>query len=475
MSPHYDPHFCLTAKHDGSTIQKAAAEIVPIVNKANDLLTPHEQNWLSNTGFRGFPGETIEKRAQNGKLETVFASVDAADTRWALAHLPGKLRPGYFRVRDKALTPEQSAKMAIGWALDCYGYKFRKNQDSSQRTVLIVDPNADAQAITSEVSAVYFGRDLINMPSNIKTPKWLTETIASNINLFHNDAASSLIITHKTNDVKRDYPLVYAVGKGAGNSAELKPRVLKFQWGDAANPRVGIVGKGITYDTGGHNLKPAGGMRDMKRDMTGAAYALALAKMIMSNNVPVFLNVSIPIAFNAISEHAMKPGDVFTARNGKTVEIENTDAEGRMILADAMAEITEQPVDTLITLAGLTGIAPVAVGPQRLALFGSDEEVNLDIRRHGQKMDDPVWDMPMAPEIKREINSDVADMMNSGAGMSSHMQAAFFLKEFTGAAKNWIHGDGRGWNMGSFPGRPRGGEARRGTVALASWLQATYG
>ena len=267
------------------------------------------------------------------------------------------------------------------------------------------------------------------------------------------------------------YPLIHAVGKAA--TREHAPRLIELEWGDPRHQRVAIVGKGITFDTGGLDIKPSTGMRLMKKDMGGAAHALALAELIMAAHLPVRLHMLVAAAENSISGNAMRPGDIIKSRKGITVEIDNTDAEGRLVLADALTKAIEDKAELIIDFATLTGAARVALGPDLPAMFSNDDSVAIGLLAASKAATDPLWHMPLWAPYMEMLDSDIADTSNSGGGFAGAVTAALFLQKFVPDNVPWVHLDTFAWRPSSKPGRPKGGEAL-GLRAVFGYLAERY-
>ena len=306
--------------------------------------------------------------------------------------------------------------------------------------------------VESTINAMTMVRDLVNIPANDMGPSALqkaAEKLAKDFN-----GKSTTIIGDDL--LKENYPLVHAVGRASDDP----PRLVDITWGDENAPKVTLVGKGVTFDTGGLNIKPGAPMSLMKKDMGGAAHVLGLARMIMENNLPVRLRVLVPIAENSISGNAFRPSDVIPSRKGISVEIENTDAEGRLILADALTEACTENPDLLIDFATLTGAARVALGPDVPPFFTDDETLAKEFLAAGEKQQDPVWQLPLWKEYRDMLSSTVADICHTGAGgQAGAITAALFLQSFVDDTITWAHIDTWAWRKSNRPGRPQGGDA----------------
>jgi leucyl aminopeptidase len=309
-------------------------------------------------------------------------------------------------------------------------------------------------------------RDLINMPAADLTPERLA---AEAMTLAEHHGAHGRVI--QGDALREGFPAIHAVGRAAASA----PRLIDFQWGDPAAPKVTLVGKGVCFDSGGLDIKPAAGMLLMKKDMGGAACALALARIIMESALPVRLRLLVPAVENAIAGNAYRPGDVLRTRKGISVEVGNTDAEGRLVLADALAAADDERPDLLVDFATLTGAARVALGPELPALFGSREETVAAAQRHGRRLADPLWPMPLWSGYDDDISSKVADINNvSGSTFAGAIIGGLFLKRFVTETPDWLHLDLYGWNPKDRPGRPVGAEPQA-IRALHALLVERYG
>lgn len=409
------------------------------------------RNWLNHNGFSAKDGAMKLLPGKDGKIEQVLFVKDPGKwDLWTLADLPKSLPEGHYNLVVE-LSSKQATDAAIGWSLGTYIFDRYKASDAKFAT-LILPENADAALVERTVFATNLARDLVNIPTADMGPKAL-EAAASQI--------AGEFEARQTNIVGEDlltyhFPMVHAVGR----AAEEAPRLIDMVWGDNNHPKVTIVGKGVCFDTGGLDLKPSSAMLLMKKDMGGAAMALALAHMIMDAKLPVRLRVLIPAVENAVSGNAYRPGDVLTSRSGKTVEIGNTDAEGRLVLADAMSAADEEEPDLLIDFATLTGAARIAVGAEIAATFTDDDELFSALAKHAEAENDPIWRLPLWQEYRSLIDSKIADINNSGTtGFAGATTAGLFLKEFVEKSKSWVHFDIMAYNNRARSGRPVGGEA----------------
>ncbi|WP_118856925.1 leucyl aminopeptidase family protein [Sphingomonas mesophila] len=403
------------------------------------------------------------KASSDFEVVTCVADV-AALGPWCLAKLGEALPPGNYR-----LSTGDPHNAALGWLLAQHRftrYKSKARPAKAARVLLTSKP-ADIAHWVRLAEATALVRDLVDTPAADLGPAEL-EQVARDL-----AAASDARLTVTSGDaLAQGYPMVAAVGGAAARGRE--PRLIELEWGDPAHPRVAIVGKGVCFDSGGLDIKPAAGMRLMKKDMGGAAHALALARLITGAGLPVRLHLLIPAVENAISGAAYRPGDVLTSRNGLTVEVDNTDAEGRLVLADAFTRAAEAEPELMIDFATLTGAARIALGPDLPALFCNDEALAGALSAAASEAHDPLWRMPLWDNYDDMLKSDVADLANSGdTPMAGSVTAALFLRRFVPAGLPWAHLDTFAWMPAAKPGRPKGGEAL-GLRAVFALIEARY-
>jgi len=369
----------------------------------------------------------------------------------ALGGIVAALPAGDYHLADGFPDPEQAA---LGFALSCYVFeKYRKNGGKTRRLALAEDVDLDRLAIV--LDGVRLARDLINTPANDLGPEELSQAAAT---LFKQHGGTGRIVIGE-DLLEQNYPMVHAVGRASSRA----PRLADFAWGEESDPKITLVGKGVIFDTGGLNLKPGSSMALMKKDMGGAANVLGLASMIMAAKLPVRLRVIIPCVENAVSGNAFRPGDILSSRKGLTVEIGNTDAEGRLVLADALALADEESPELLIDMATLTGAARVALGPDLPPFYTDDEALAEDIAVMAEAAADPLWRLPLWQPYMKYLDSKVADINHintSGAGFAGSITAALFLSCFVDKADSWVHFDIFGWTPMDKPGKPMGGEAQ---------------
>ena len=381
---------------------------------------------------------------------------------WHLAKAAESLPEGTYRLVDY-----DAGDAMLGWILGQYRFQEYLSEPKlvGPRVLLVREP-ARIPAAEMQAAATALVRDLVNRPASDLGPNAL-ETEAKRIAKSYK--AEVTVTTGEA--LETGYPLIHAVGKAAARTHA--PRLIEMEWGDPRHPRIAIVGKGITFDSGGLDIKPASGMRLMKKDMGGAAHALALAELIMAAHLPVRLHMLVAAAENSIAGDAMRPGDIIKSRKGLTVEIDNTDAEGRLVLADALTKAIQDKAELIIDFATLTGAARVALGPDLPAMFSNDESVASAILAASQAAADPLWRMPLWAPYMEMLDSDIADISNSGGAFAGAVTAALFLQKFVPDDVPWVHLDTFAWRPTSKPGRPKGGEAL-GLRAVFRYLTETY-
>jgi leucyl aminopeptidase len=398
------------------------------------------------------------------EVVTTVAKVDSLSP-WCLAKLPDALPDGTYRLSEG--TP---GKAALGWLLAQHRFdSFRsKSEDGERGPRILVTPEAAlVEPVVRLAEATVLVRDLVNTPALDLGPAELEQAVRDTLG-----SCQAEIRTTSGDALAEGYPLIAAVGGGA--SANRAPRLIEAEWGNPAHPRIAIVGKGVCFDSGGLDIKSASGMRIMKKDMGGAAHALALAWLIASARLPVRVHLLIPAVENAVSAGAVRPGDVVKSRKGLTVEIDNTDAEGRLVLADALAKAAEAEPELIVNFATLTGAARVALGPDLPAVFATDDGLAGDLLAASSEVDDPIWRMPLWPAYDEMLKSDIADLANaSGSPMAGAVVAAMFMRRFVPDGLPWAHFDTFAWREAAKPGRPKGGDALGLRAAFAT-LQKRY-
>ncbi|MFZ3234686.1 MAG: leucyl aminopeptidase family protein [Stellaceae bacterium] len=413
-----------------------------------------ERNWAQSTGFAADAGKLSLVPGENGRLGRVLVGLggesDAASSIWALAGLPDALPEGSYRL-DPGPAGADPTRLALGWALATYAFTRYHAKPASGAT-LVWPEGADRGLVERLARAVFLARDLVNTPAGDLGPEELAQAAAGVTEAA--GACHRVIVGDEL--LAENYPTIHAVGRASSRP----PRLVDIVWGDPAAPKVTLVGKGVCFDTGGLDLKPAGGMRMMKKDMGGAAIVLGLAQAIMDARLPVRLRVLLPCVENSVSGNAMRPLDIVRTRKGLTVEIGNTDAEGRLILCDALAEASTETPQMLVDMATLTGAARVALGPELAALFCNDDALATALLAAAAAEEDPMWRMPLWRPYRRMIDSKIADLNNVSEGPhAGAITAALYLQEFVDPGIPWAHLDVMAWNPQSRPGRPEGAEA----------------
>ena len=421
------------------------------------------RSFIAASGFEPKAGRHLVMSDKGGvaMLFALEAGKDAKDP-----FLPGKLADllpaGTWRFAN---APHDARLAALGFALGTY--RFTRYRKKDAKTVKLVVPDGvDSAELSRLAEAVAFARDLINTPANDMGPPELEEAARAVAQQY---GASVSVVTGDAL-LKENFPLIHAVGRAAAKA----PRLIELRWGHLGDPKIALVGKGVCFDTGGLDIKPSSGMLIMKKDMAGAATVLALARMIMDRKLKVNLRVLIPAVENSISGNAFRPLDVYPSRKGITVEVGNTDAEGRLVLADALALASEETPELLIDMGTLTGAARVALGPDLPPFYTDDEAVAAEVARHAQNESDPVWRMPLWQRYDLMLESKTADLSNvSTSPFAGSIICALFMKRFV-TAKAWLHFDIYAWMPSARPGRPEGGECQVAR-ALYAMLSARYG
>ncbi|WP_462152693.1 leucyl aminopeptidase family protein [Pseudoalteromonas xiamenensis] len=398
-----------------------------------------------------------------GELDKTIVVADSLDDMWVAGELAQQLPKGIYEVQG---ADELIERVAFGFVMGAYQFGVYKSLDVIEAKLLIED-RAIYDRVILQTNALFLARDLVNMPAADMMPQHLAETMEELAQTYQGQFSQHIgdeLLEH-------NYPTIHLVGRASDN----KPRLLDLTWGDEQAPRLTLVGKGVCFDSGGLDLKPAAGMRNMKKDMGGAAHVIALAQMIMAAKLPVRLRVLVPAVENAVSKNAFRPGDVVKTRKGITVEIDNTDAEGRLVLCDALAEAQAETPDLIIDFATLTGACRIALGTELPGFFSTDKTVAAGIIDAGENLQDPVWQLPLFGQYKALFKSDVADIANCGATpFGGAITAALYLQEFVEPKTTpWVHFDVMAWNLRPLPGRPVGGEAL-GLRAVFSYLASRY-
>jgi leucyl aminopeptidase len=455
----------------------ATAASIPIQLVEEDGFEPwlaeqHEstRNWASANAFKGERNKILMIPGTTGKPQSVLVGLGRRSGRedvscWTATGLPDRLPDGRYRLATE-LSVLAAMQFAFGWAYGQYRFERYRKPAPPRKVELLLPKGVNAQEIERLRAATSLARDLINTPANDMTPESLANAaidVARRYGCRHRLVIGDALLAER-------FPAIHAVGRASA----VAPRLVDMEWGDPSHPKVTLVGKGVCFDTGGLDIKPSASMLLMKKDMGGAAVTLGLAQAIMDAKLPVRLRVVIPAVENAISSNAFRPSDVLATRKGLSVEVGNTDAEGRLILCDALALADEDKPEMLIDFATLTGAARVALGPELPALFSNDEAVATTIVKAGQAESDPSWFMPLWSGYEDELSSKVADLNNvSASGFSGAILGALFLRRFVTDSRTWLHFDLYAWNGKDRPGRPVGAEPQC-IRAVYAYLKARY-
>lgn len=430
-------------------------------------LTQAERSAFAWSQFKGKLGDSCLLPDDSGQLKKVYigSGSGAGHQELALAHAALTLPVGCYQVQEKL-----TQGGALSWGLAQYRFltykKLASKKQENQCKLLIVEEK-ELEAILASIQAHYLVRDMVNTPTNDMGPKemaLLVEQLAKQYKAqFKQWVGKELLV--------ENFPAIYAVGRAADSA----PRLLSLTWGEEKHPLITLVGKGVCFDSGGLNIKPTSNMRWMKKDMAGAAHVIALALWIMMRNLPVRLQLLVPAVENAIGPDALRPGDVITMRNGLTVEVDNTDAEGRLVLADALVKACEAQPELLIDFATLTGAARVAVGTEIAAMFCNQDSLAKQVIQASHQASDPLWRLPLFEAYEHLLHSTIADLVNAHSSpYAGAIVAGLFLQRFVSQPIPWIHFDIMAWNTSSKPGRPEGGEAM-GLRAVMEYLLQKYG
>lgn len=448
-----------------------AANAVPVTPlRAADLaawlkLQPAAaQRWVKALDFQARPGSTCLLPGADGKLERVLLGIEEGADRWSSAALPASLPAGSYELDPDASC--DATLFAFGWAMGGYRFRRYRSEAASPLAKLVWPKEADRALVRRLAAALGLARDLITTPASDMGPAELGAAVKAVAKAYK--AKVKEIVGDDL--LKQNYPTIHMVGRASSRA----PRLLDLRWG-TEGPKLTLVGKGVCFDTGGLDLKGGSYMRLMKKDMGGAALMLGLAQAIMDAKLKLRLRLLIPAVENSVSGNAMRPLDVVKTRKGLTVEIGDTDAEGRLILCDALAEAESDKPDLIIDAATLTGAARVALGTEMPALFATKDATAEALLQQGKGQEDPLWRLPLNKAYRRMLDSKVADINNcSESGYAGAITAALYLQEFINSDTDWMHIDTMGWNLMSRPGRPEGGEAfglRALYAFVADWSQ----
>ncbi len=421
------------------------------------------QHWLRSHAFDAKPGSYLVCPASDGSIEAVVVGVSEDADISSLGGLPMSLPEGSYALRDHPWDADNLELALLGWALGSYRYTRFKEADRAS-AILTVPQTANSNRLRALEQSTNLVRALVNDPAGDMLPSHLAHAAEQLADEF--DATFREIVGDDL--LEQNFPVIHAVGRASTD----EPRLIELNWGSKSAPSITLVGKGVCFDSGGLNIKPGASMRWMKKDMGGAAHVLGLARLIMQLRLPVRLRVLIPAVENAIAGNAYRPGDILIGRNGKTIEIDNTDAEGRLVLSDALVLAAEDNPELVIDYATLTGAARVALGTELPAMFANNNDLARGIQDAGDTIDDLVWPMPLHKPYRAMIDSNIADIVNSGPGFGGAITAALFLQDFVGE-HDWVHFDVMAFNNRARPGRPEGGEAM-GMRAVFAYLESRF-
>jgi leucyl aminopeptidase len=445
------------------------ATAIHLVDKKGfeDWLKTQPARVRSAVTAQGFKPEAHRIAILPGERDEWSALLGVSDASalgpWCLAKAAEALPQGTYRTSTGS-----AGAAALGWLLGHYRFtRYKAEKALEGPRVLLTDAPARIDEFVALAEATALVRDLVNTPAQDMGPRELAEAASALVAEF----GAELKVTEGA-ELDAGFPMIAAVGRAA--VPERAPRLIELFWGDRRHPKVAVVGKGVVFDTGGLDIKPADGMRLMKKDMGGAAHALALARLVMTMRLPVRLHMLVPAAENAIAGNAFRPGDILNSRKGLTVEVGNTDAEGRLILGDALTRAGEESPELILDIATLTGAARVALGPELPALFANDDALADAMLAGGDAAGDPLWRMPLWKNYAEMLSSDIADIGNvAEGGMAGAVTAALFLQRFVPEGTPWAHLDTFAWSAKPRPGRPKGGDAL-GLRAAWEMLKGRY-
>ncbi|MCP1726897.1 leucyl aminopeptidase [Natronospira proteinivora] len=427
-----------------------------------DQASEADAQWVRLSGFEGESGSHVLVPSTKGRPAAVLLGVDEVSGIWALADLPNSLPEGDYYL-DANWNRDRRMRASLGWGLACHRFdRYKQQQYPRARLVLDGGLKQEVEVLLQAATQV---RDLVNTPAIDLGPAELANTLGELAEEFSADFRE-----YEGEELEREFPAVHVVGQAASRG----PRLARLEWGNPEHPPLALVGKGVIFDSGGLNIKPGAGMVLMKKDMGGAAHVIGLARIIMALGLPVNLRVYIPAVENAIAGNAYRPSDIISTRKGTTVEIGNTDAEGRVILSDALTLACEEGAERVIDFATLTGAARIALGEDLPPVYARDQAQARSLQDIAFEQEDPLWHMPLYKPYKRQIQPALADLSNTGTTpQGGSLTAALFLDDFVDEKVDWYHLDIYAWNLGDRPGRPAGGEAQ-GLRAVWTWLKQQY-
>lgn len=468
----YDPGFSSDMQmSDCLPVYLLSSDSIAFEDEAFEAIGLRAKTWIKATKFKGTSGAVLLVPDDEGELTGAVLGLGADDEAsqdpLVVGALPKRLPQGYYRIAYSVDDRRDRARDALAWALGHYRFDRYKAFSSDRALLRPDDEIADTKELLALARATAFGRDLVSTPANDMTPQHIAQAAAALAQSY--DADCKIIVGNDL--LTENFPMVHAVGRASDHA----PRLVDVTWGDEDNPKVTLVGKGVSFDSGGLDIKPAAGMLLMKKDMGGAANVLALASAIMEMGLPIRLRVIIPTVENAISGSAFRPGDVLPSRSGRTVEIGNTDAEGRLILGDALTLAGDDDPDLIVDMATLTGASRVALGTDIPGMFSNDEGFAAELQATSMKVADPLWQMPLWQPYLKMLDSKIADINHiSSGGYGGAITAALFLSTFVSKETRWVHIDLMAYNLTEKPGKSVGGETQ-GMRALYHHLKMLYG
>jgi len=436
------------------------------MNNWQQTLTVAQSRWAEENNFTAKKDQVLKLANSDGTVSAIamgLGSDSQASGIAGFAKLAQSLPPGQYKLADH----DKNKLSSIGWALAQYKYDYYQEKKNRHNAVLVLDSETQLKEVSAIINGIFLVRDLINTPTCDMGPSHLSDVMKA-LSSKYNAEFSELVGDEL---LDKNFNTIHTVGRAAKN----QPRLLDLTWGRKDAPKLTLIGKGVCFDTGGLDIKPTSGMRIMKKDMGGAAHTLGLAQMIMATRLDVRLRLLIPAVENNISADAFRPGDIIKTYKGTTVEVDNTDAEGRLVLCDALALASEESPELLINFATLTGAARVAMGPDVVPFFTDGDDTAKCLAKHSENEDDPIWRMPLHKPYEPHLKSSVADLSNTGSGpFGGAITAALFLKHFVDEPQNWVHFDMYAWNMSKKATGPEGGEAMA-IRSVFAYLQERFG
>lgn len=422
-----------------------------------------QQAWVTAQGFTAKPGKAITFATVDGQIDFAIG-VYGGHVVWDGASIASNLPIGQWQFvgNNSDLSNQSIESLALGWGLGQYRFHHYRVTPPAPINSLIIPTGAHTRRLLGQLRGIYLCRDMINQPPNHMTPVAIEEAMVSLAKSYN-----ATMETHSGKKLESDFPAVHTVGR----AAEITPRLMDLRWG-TTGPKITLIGKGITFDSGGLDLKPSKAMETMKKDMGGAATVIGLAVALMESGLDIQLRVIVAAAENAVSDRSMRPLDIIDTRAGIKVEVGNTDAEGRLVLSDAITHALDDEPDFMIDFATLTGAARVALGTELPALFCNNDKTATAILHAAAKQQDPLWRLPLFDDYERHLDAGYAALSSTGlSGYGGAITAALFLRRFAGKSSNWAHIDVMAWNLVSRPGRPKGGEAM-GLRALYGFIES---